>query len=193
VSNPANTAAAGDIVEVYALTTTTFRVTILKADGSSVVGSNLQIGTEQATTSGSAIDFTGIPAGTRKIIINFAGVGLDGSDDILIQLGDSGGFESTGYLSDSPRLSDSTGITTTSSTSGFLIRLLSGAATGQMILTLEDSSDNTWIATGGIRTASSNNSIMAGSKSLSGSLTQIRITRSGTDSFDAGAVNILYI
>jgi hypothetical protein len=40
----------------------------------------------QATTSGTSIDFTSIPAGTKVIYISFSGVSTNGSSDTIIQI-----------------------------------------------------------------------------------------------------------
>lgn len=47
-------------------------------------------GTAQNTTSGTSIDFTGIPAGVKRITVMFNGVGSSGTSAFLIQLGTSG-------------------------------------------------------------------------------------------------------
>lgn len=54
---------------------------------------------EQATTSGIAVDFTGVSSTANCITVAFEGVSLSGTDDLLVQIGDSGGVETTGYLS----------------------------------------------------------------------------------------------
>lgn len=56
------------------------------------------LSTQQTTTSGTAITFSSIPAGVRKIHVMFSGVSTSGTSDLLIQIGDSGGVENTGYL-----------------------------------------------------------------------------------------------
>jgi len=156
-------------------------------------GATLKLGTEQATTSGTSIDFTGIPAGTKQIVVSFVGVSLSGTDNLLIQLGTSSGIETTGYSATG--WSGAGGITHVTSTAGFIMR--SAAATvvqhGQAILTLEDTSDNTWSAQMQVASpATSSSGGGAGTKALSGTLDRVRITRSGTDTFDAGSVNIAY-
>jgi len=154
----------------------------------------ITLGTEQASTSGTAIDFTGIPAGTKRITVMFDGVSLSGSDDYLIQLGDSGGFETTGYISDSTSFSASSN-DRVGDTTGFIVRGASGTViiSGCMTFNLMDSTNNTWVAFGVFcRDDSTSNTVAAGKKSLSAELTQIRITRDGSNTFDAGAINISY-
>ena len=153
------------------------------------------LGTEVASTSGTAIDYTGFPAGVRRIKIMFAGVSTNGNDSWLVQLGDAGGFEVTGYASCGSLLD--TGVATSSSTAGFIIRTANSSrvASGVLTLDLEDSTDFTWVSSHNLMdvTAATATFLGAGSKSLSAELTQIRITTTGgTNTFDAGVVNISY-
>lgn len=155
----------------------------------------LVLGTEQASTSGTSIDFTGIPAWAKRITIMFANVSMAGISSLLVQLGDAGGIETTGYKSG---VADSTP-NSTDSTAGMIITVSYAAAgeySGKVVLELEDSANFTWSSTGIIvRTDTSNvrSHVSAGTKSTSAALTQVRITTSGgTDTFDAGAINILY-
>lgn len=125
----------------------------------------------------------------------FVGVSTNGTSNILVQIGDAGGVEATGYSS---TCSTDTGGTRATSTAGFLATA-SIAATeafhGHVILTLEDSSDFTWVASSGLASSAGTAYMMdgAGSKALSAELDRIRITMvNGTDAFDAGTVNIQY-
>jgi hypothetical protein len=164
-----------------------------RASGKPVV--QITSGTEQASTSGTSIDFTSIPAWVKKITIQFVGVSTNGTSNPLIQIGDSGGVENTGYLGASSALSaaaqDANNYTT-----GFGIS--SGAAAnvlhGSVVLTLEDAANNTWVASGILAFSSAATTAhVAGSKSLSATLDRVRLTTvNGTDEYDAGAVNILY-
>ena len=145
--------------------------------------------TKQATTSGTAFDFTSIPAGTREIMVCFNNVSLSGSDDLLIQLGDSGGIETTGYLSATANASSFT-----SFTNGLGIGGAGGTLnfSGVMVLVLMDSANNTWVESTGVGRTGNQGEAGGGVKSLSAELTQLRLTRSGSNTFDAGEVNILY-
>ena len=160
-----------------------------------VAGTVTTLGTEVASTSGTAIDFTGIPAATRSITIMFVGTSTNGTSNIMIQLGDAGGFETTGYSS---TCSTDTGGTRAPSTAGFLITASIAAAeafSGHCRLALEDSSDFTWVASSNLASTAGTSYMMdgAGSKALSAELTQVRLTMvNGTDAFDLGAVNISY-
>jgi hypothetical protein len=150
------------------------------------------LGTEQATTSGTSIDFTGIPSWAKRIVINFVGVSTSGTDNLLIQLGDAGGVEATGYLGACSTFA----ATVANSTAGFLINGASAANVihGSVTLTLEDSTNFTWVCSGVLALSNTAEGFtLAGSKSTSAALDRVRITTTGgTDTFDAGAINILY-
>ena len=150
----------------------------------------ITITAEQASTSGTSIDFTGIPAGVRRITIMFRGVSTNGTSNYLVQIGDAGGFENSGYLG-----SSGAG-TFTRYTTGFGIQIAnaSNVVHGVMTLNLQDASDFTWMAHGVFGLSDSDSGLFsAGSKSLSAALTQVRCTTvNGTDAFDAGAISISY-
>lgn len=150
--------------------------------------------TAQNSTSGTSINFTGIPAGVKRITVMFNGVSTSGTSSFLIQLGDSDGVETTGYLGTGFYFS-SAGIQGTS-TAGFFINTFNQVTTiyGQMTINLLDSSTNTWTQNG-IFSAPANtlSFYSSGAKSLSGTLDRVRVTTvNGTDTFDAGSINILY-
>lgn len=142
-------------------------------------------GTVQNSTSGTAIDFTGIPSWAKRITIMFNGVSTNGSSSIQIQLGDSGGIESTGYVS---------GSYITSITSGFLLTGNPSASDLQIgEMTFVKINGNTWIQKGITLTQGLSVQAISGSKTLSATLDRIRITTvNGTDTFDAGQINIMY-
>ena len=140
--------------------------------------------TTQVTTSGTTIDFTGIPAGTRIIYITFNDVGLSGSDHTLVQIGDSGGFETTGYDSSSADYA-----ATFTSTTGFIIE--SNGASIRGIMTMIHMGSNIWVSACDVDSGAYPTH-GGGNKTLSGELTQVRITRTGSDTFDEGSVNIVY-
>jgi len=162
------------------------------------VSSGFTLGTPVATTSGTSIDFTGIPAGVKKITIAPSLVGTNGTSNLLVQLGDSGGIETTGYSSRCGFFSDgSTGSVVAGST-GFVFRNAgssTSAVSGALELTLENASTNTWVCSGVTTdTDTTSISMTAGRKALSAVLDRVRLTTvNGTDSFDAGEVNIVYL
>ena len=156
---------------------------------SSLPSGGITLGTPVTSTSGTSIDFTGIPSTVKRVTISFAGVSVSGTAAILFQLGDSGGIETSGY--------DSTGLkgsTYVDSTAGFLVNTASTGQTltGRIVITLINSSTNTFVADGKYLSGTTFDSYTTvGSKSLSSTITQLRITTvGGTDTFDAGQINI---
>jgi hypothetical protein len=152
----------------------------------------MTLSTAVATTSGTAIDFTSIPSWVKRITIMFNEVSLNGTAHYLIQLGDSGGVETTGYISTSVNINNASGTAGASSTSGFTITSLSAAGifSGHLTLTLIGS--NLWIGSHSGKLGTANITSGGGSKTLSDTLDRVRITTSnGTDTFDAGSINIL--
>jgi hypothetical protein len=147
-------------------------------------------GTAVASTSGTSIDFTGIPAGVRRITVMFQGVSTNGSSVPIIQLGDAGGIETTGYLgaatTNGAGANFTTGIALSNTAAGTNIR--------HATIIISSFGSNAWSAFGCIaQSESAAGGTTASSKTLSDTLTQLRITTvNGTDTFDAGSINILY-
>jgi hypothetical protein len=154
-------------------------------------GSSIVSATAQASTSGTSIDFTSIPSWVRRITVLFSEVSLSGTDNILVQIGTGGGIESTVYDSSSGYTQDSA-VEIDSSTGGFVWRLSNSAryATGRM--TIEKFNGNTWVAAHAGQAGSGATVTGGGSKTLSGTLDRVRILTTGTNTFDAGSVNITY-
>jgi hypothetical protein len=168
----------------------------LVTDGSGALSfascSRLVRGTAVATTSGTSIDFTSIPSWVNRITVMFNGVSLSSTSDLLIQIGDSGGVETTGYVATANSM-QSSGVAGVSSTAGFPVYLATAvsAASGLMVLTAATS--NLWISSHATATLTTNTGCGGGTKTLSGTLDRVRITTvNGTDTFDAGSVNIIY-
>ncbi len=152
-------------------------------------------GTAVASTSGTSIDFTGLPAGVRRITVMFNEVSSSGTSNFLIQLSDSGGIENTGYVSTSNYTNQANTTGGSNSTAGYLLfnSASSGAALISGTYTLVNISGNIWIGSGVHKIATTQVLFSGGSKTLSDVLTQVRITTvNGTDTFDAGSINILY-
>jgi hypothetical protein len=151
-------------------------------------------GTSQTTTSGTSIDFTSIPSWVKRITVMFNGVSTNGASSGLVQLGTSSGITTSGYLGAGGFYVNASSSGVTNATTGICFGLGDALRVihGHVIFTLLGS--NTWVASGafGYSNAAGAGSC-GGSVTLSGTLTQVRITTvNGTDTFDAGAVNILY-
>ena len=154
----------------------------------------LTLATAQATTSGTSIDFTGIPSWVKRITIMFNGVSTNGTSRVQVQLGTSGGIETSGYTGLTGYFGGAnvTGYTSNSSGLDTAYGQTGSARTGTIVLQLI--SGNTWIATCALSSVVDTSLVLMGvSKTLSGQLDRVRITTvNGTDTFDAGSVNILY-
>lgn len=166
-----------------------------RADGKAVIGA-LTSGTV-VSASGTAVNFTDIPSWVKRITVPIAGLSTNGSSAPLVQIGDSGGIETSGYLGAASSTASGANPIVSDYTSGFgLVGVVSGVTTihGTMTITLLNASTNTWVASFSGGLSNSNTAVHGGgSKSLSGTLDRIRITTAnGTDTFDAGSVNCLY-
>ncbi len=154
----------------------------------------LTLGTAKATTSGTAVEYTSIPSWVRRITLSLVGVSTSGTSSPIFQLGDSGGYETTGYLGSSSSLGIS--VVSANFTDGYGVYLASASNVihGAIVFTLVDASTNTWAAQGVFGLSNTTLTITtAGSKSLSATLNSVRITtQGGSDTFDAGSINILY-
>ena len=145
------------------------------------------------TASGTSVDFTSIPSWVKRITVMFSGVSTNGTSSLLVQLGDSGGIENTGYLSTSITDDTGGGSLGTSSTAGFVYYQDQASYVGYGIVTIALVSGNIWVSSHTGRMTTTNVVTGGGGKTLSDTLTQVRITTvNGTDTFDAGTINILY-
>jgi hypothetical protein len=151
------------------------------------VASRSVLETVKATTSGTSVDFTGIPSWVKRITVILDRVSTNGSDNLYIQLGDTDGIENTGYDSDVSTRGGDTAVT-----SGFILtRSSASSSICNGIVTICNCTGNTWISSGNVSESLTVNS-STGSKTLSAKLDRIRLTGGGTNTFDAGQVNIIY-
>ena len=147
------------------------------------------------STSGTAIDFTNIPANVYRITVMFEGVSTNGSNILAFRIGDSGGIETTGYHGGA---GNSTAANTYAFlTDGFPLSFNNGSAAsyahhGSVVLT--NMTGNTWAVQGCTYTQTYGvGAFIAGVKTLSGTLDRVQVyTNGGTDTFDAGKINIIY-
>lgn len=151
----------------------------------------LKSGTAVASTSGTSIDFTSIPSWVKRITVMFSGVSTNGTSNWLIQVG-SGSIETSGYLCSASQFG--TTVSSSQFTAGFGLTYGVATAVSAGSLRLENVSGNTWVANGTFaNTDSAATRVTAGNITLSGALDSLRITTvGGTNTFDAGTINILY-
>jgi len=151
-------------------------------------------GTSVASTSGTSISFTALPAWVERITINFSGVSTSGTSNYLVQLGTgSTTYTTSGYAGSGSQVAAAS-VTTARSTAGLFLRVNSAASIthGQVVITLL--TGNTYSMTGTLGDSVNDQLYIAGSSvALAAALTAVRITTvNGTDTFDAGSVNIIY-
>ena len=167
--------------------------TVITGDQTNTVGV-INTKTAVASTSGTSIDFTGIPAGVKRITVMFNGVSTNGTSLMQLQIG-SGAFVATGYGSTLTSASTSTAANAfaTNDTGLKLVVSQAAANTYSGKATIELVGSNAYVMASCISTSSIGASVGACGLTLSGTLDRVRITTvNGTDTFDAGSINILY-
>jgi hypothetical protein len=168
----------------------------MTATALAAVGSNanengtLLISGTAVSASGTSVDFTGIPSWVKRITVMFNGVSTNGISAYIVQLG-SGSVTTSGYLSTS-----SFGTTPVNATNGLLACNNLNASTFQTgIVTITNITSNTWVSSGAVAANAGGSavSVAIGGVSLSSTLDRVRITTfNGTDTFDAGTINIMW-
>ena len=147
-------------------------------------------GTAQNIT-GSGVGFTGIPSWVKRITVSFRAVSLTGTENILVQIG-SGSYTATGYVSTSGIFTTGGATNAANSTSGFV--MLANAATdavsGHMLLT--NITGNEWVSSHSAKRGTLTVMVGSGDVTIGGAVDRLQIIPSGTNTFDAGTVNIFY-
>jgi hypothetical protein len=189
-----NASGTGTVTLETPNTNSDFTISLPAATGNMVVaGANSAIvsGTAVASTSGTSIDFTGIPSWVKRITVVFSDVSGSGTSSRLIQIG-AGSVTNSGYVASASGGTSS--VVTTTSTAGFVLENAAVAAnTANLIATLINITGNTWVNASTSMTSSGGFRTSAGTVTLGGVLDRVRITTAnGTDTFDAGTINILY-
>ena len=182
-----NATVAGNLTSVGNVTAPGFQ-------GRLTAGGSLTLGTAQATTSGTFIDFTGIPSWVKRITVMFNGVSTNGTSNVQVQLG-AGSIITSGYVGSGLRIQGSTATTFSSFTSGFAIATINSSTDTQNgSIVLNTLGSNIWTCNGGIYSAgyvATHQTV--GLLAIGGTLDRLRLTTvNGTDLFDAGSVNIMY-
>jgi len=162
-----------------------------------IQGGAITSATAQASTSGTSITFSSIPSWVKRITVMFSSVSTNGTSGYKIRIGPSGGVETSGYLG---ICNSESGSGATNPTTSFLITPsteLSAASVIQGRAELLNFSGNTWVCVSQVGRSDAAGTgaqfYASGTKPLAGVLTQIEIsTSNGTDTFDAGSINIMY-
>ena len=167
------------------------RISILcERPGGGGSGFVLQTAKSAATDSNAPIEFTDIPADAYEITVMFNGVTLSGGDDYLIQLGTSSGYVGTGYTSSSINES---GTPTVNSNDGFIVYSTSANGVHHGKFDINKFSDTVYTFEGQTRRSLNTASQAYGTlNNVNGTITRLRIKPTGTNTFDAGSINISY-
>lgn len=171
--------------------TGTFNATALYKQGNAV---GITTETEQLTTSGTAKDFTSIPAGVKRITIAISGQQSNGTSLPIIQIGDSGGIETSGYNGCTSGITNAAATAAFQNNTGFALATSKISTNGlRGVATLMALDNNTWVCSWvGAYADDDVQFNCAANKDLSGTLDRVRITTVSADTFTAGAVNIFY-
>jgi len=199
-SSVTGTIAVGQVIAGTGLTAGTV-ITALGTGAGTYTISPISTGTVSGTITVVGVDFLSIPSWAKRVTVILAGVSTSGTSPYLIQLGTSSGVANSGYVG------NNNSIATGSSAPGYTLALSSGFAltvnttattaasvyTGSTIFTLVSGALWVGIGTGTSDVASGTMFGVSGTKTLAAALDRVRITTiGGTDTFDAGSVNILY-
>jgi hypothetical protein len=156
----------------------------------------LTLATAQNTTSGTSIDFTGIPSWVKRITVSLAGVSTNGSSNLLLRLGTSSGFTTTGYTSSAAVISSAPAYANSFSSAGLVLGGMTATSVVEGVFSIVNHNGNVWLLSG---TTSRTDGVVfltgyvCGGHTLASALDRIRLTTvNGTDTFDAGSVNIMY-
>ena len=173
---------------------TATNLTIGTGFGGGVIGTGSVIDVSTSATSYELS--TSIPSWAKKVIISYSGVNTSGTDEFALELGNAGGYVTSGYVS---------GVTMTTSIASFeattgdftINRSDPGASsvyTGHSILTLLNSTTDLWVCSSQVYDADANSiSFQCGHVALSGTLTKIKLqTKFGVDTFEGGSVSIMW-
>jgi len=172
---------------------TTGQIPVSNGSGSPPTwGSHINLGTAVNTTSGTAIDFTGLPAGIKRLTLSFSQLSTSGTSPVVLRIG-SGSFLATGYLGGGGGFDDNTGQYAFTSTDGFALGSPGAANVRDGTVHIVRTSSTLWSASGIIYSNTQEMISVAGSISFSGDITGVRLTTSGgANTFDNGTANILW-
>ena len=149
--------------------------------------------------SSTAVDFNGangIPSWAKRVTLMLDQVGTTSTGVPIIRLGTTSGIENSSYSSILSNTTASAIATKLSSTTGFEI-IAAGLSTNRIAgqYVLNNFEGNVWIITGSMQPGTTvvGQQFIAGRKTLASTLTRLQVTTTGgTDTFNAGSINIMY-
>ena len=154
------------------------------------------LGTPLATTSGTSKEYTALPAGVKMVVISYNQVRFSGTAYMSVQLGTSSAYETSAYIQGGFNIYN-TAINSYTASTEFVTAYLPGGpyASGNVILSLLDATNNIWALSGNVyNSGSTYMTLSAGRVILSGALYKIKFfDGAGGNSFNGGSLNIMYI
>jgi len=151
------------------------------------------LATAVASTSGTSIDFTGLPSWIKRITLMLNGVSTNGTNGFSVQIGDTSGFSVSGYLGSYGLVANGNVTAAAGISNGFETYSITAANLYYGTAVLFSMGSNVWVCNVQIAGNDSRTFTVSGTKTLTSTLDRVRLTSIGTtNTFDAGSVNILY-
>lgn len=147
---------------------------------------------EIATTSGSSVTWSGIPAWVTKITILFNEVSTNSTDYLIVTIGDAGGLETFGYTQAGGVIVNAGNGAVTANTNGFAIYQGNAAQLWSGRMVIENLDGNTWAESHAGKSSTSRAGAGGGVKTLSDVLTQVSFYGHLGGTFDNGSVALIY-
>lgn len=144
-------------------------------------------------TTNTVLDFTDIPSWVKRITVMLHGLSVSGTSHLLVQIG-SGSIQTSGYVSAAGYAGGSSSAGSVTSTAGYIVHNGNIANLQYLQMYITNFNEFTWnSAYTGMINPTGYLVSGGGGVTLSGSLDVLRITTvNGTDTFDAGTVNVMY-
>jgi len=161
--------------------------------GTPTMGASFITKSSTVSASGTTVDFTGIPSWVNSITVMLRGLSTNGTSYLLIQIGTSGGFTTSGYMSTSIDVDNAGGSSGADSTAGFVMKNNGPNNIFSGLMSISGMGSNVWVSSHSMKFTTTTACFGGGDVGLGGAIERVRITTvNGTDSFDAGTVNISY-
>jgi hypothetical protein len=150
-------------------------------------------GTVSGTVTVTGIGFLNIPSWVKRVTMNFNGVSTSGTSGLMVQLGSSAGYATGTYTGSATNGGGS--VSTTAFTTGHGLNggpLAANANYGSAVF--NNVSGNIWVGSSTLGAAGTAQFAVGGSAvTIAATLDKIQFTTvNGTDTFDAGSINIQY-
>ena len=169
---------------------------VLTSNGTTWTSQSSTAGTlqnsHQLSSSGAAIDFIPGPANLKRVTVSLRNVTNTVTGGVLtIQLIVNSAATSTGYVS---ACADTAGGGTFSSSTGFIISVVTAASNNNGLITLAllDPTTGLVACSGTVNVGNTNIEVSAGSATFTGSWNGVRVTSNNGGVFTGGEIGILY-